>query len=145
MRLAKASKFQSTNFEPFEVNQLYEPHMKYDKNGPVTLKCFGNVVMMKFLDETGGSKGRFHGRAGFGIIVVASAAQQKKHRWAQVMALGPDAEAEGLAIGDYILVESMMWMEANTINGERWNKTDTSKILSVTDDREACQLQDDLK
>lgn len=119
--------------------------MKYDKNDLITLKCLPKVVMMKFLDETGGHQGRFHGTAGSGIIVVASAAQQKKHRWAQVMALGSDAEAEGLAVGDYILVESMMWMEANTVNGERWNKTDASKILCVTNDREACQLQDNLK
>ncbi len=118
--------------------------MKYDKNDPITLKCLGNVVMMKFLDETGGQQGRFHGTAGSGIIVVASAAQQKKHRWAEVKALGPDAEAEGLVVGDYILVESMMWMEANEVNGERWNKTDPSKILCVTNDRASCQLQDSL-
>lgn len=118
--------------------------MKYDKNDLITLKCLGNVVMVKFLDDTGGQQGRFHGTAGSGIIVVASAAQQKKHRWAEVMGVGPDAEAEGLAVGDFVLVESMMWMEANTVNGQRWNKTDPSKILCVTNDRESCQLQDNL-
>lgn len=118
--------------------------MKYNKNDPITLNCLGNVVMMKFLDDTGGQQGRFHGTAGSGIIVVASAAQQKKHRWAQVMALGPDAIADGLVVGDYILVESMMWMEANTIAGDRWNKTDPSKIIVVSNDRQACQLQDNL-
>ena len=118
--------------------------MKYNKNDPITLNCIGNVVMMKFLDDTGGHKGRFHGIAGSGIIVVASAAEQKKHRWAQVMALSPDSEADGLVVGDYILVESMMWMEASNVNGDKWNKTDPSKILAVTNDREACQLQNNL-
>lgn len=119
--------------------------MKIDKNEPITLKCLPKVVMVKFLDATGGQQGRFHGTAGSGIIIVASAAEQKKHRWAEVMALGADAEADGLAVGSFVLVESMMWMEANVINGERWNKTDASKILAIADDRADCQLQDNLK
>ena len=118
--------------------------MKYNKNDPITLKCIGNVVMIKFIDDTGGHQGRFHGTAGSGIMVVASAAQQKKHRWAQIKALGPEAEKDGLAVDDYVLVESMMWMEANTIGGDRWNKTDPSRIIAVTNDRESCQLQDNL-
>lgn len=119
--------------------------MKYDKNELITLKCLPNVVMMKFVDETSVDRGQFKSVAKYGIIIPAFKSEQKKHRWAEVKALGSEAEADGLKIGDYILVESMMWMEASKVNGERWNKTDTSKILAVTNDRASCELQNEVK
>lgn len=104
-----------------------------------TLKPLGNNVMFSFLEETGGSKGRFHERpTQAGIILVSSADNQKKHRWGRVVASGPKAE---VGPGDYILIESLMWMEGTVVDGVKVWKTDDTKILAVTDRIEHCTAQ----
>lgn len=104
-----------------------------------TLKPLGNNVMFSFIDETGGSKGRFHDRpTEAGIILVSSADSNKKHRWGKVVAAGPKAEVN---TGDYILVEALMWMEGTSVDGVKVWKTDDSKILAVTDRIEHCSAQ----
>jgi len=95
-------------------------------------------VMFQFLESTGGGKGRFHGTTKSGIIILPNADQQKKHKWGKVLAAGPDAAVKE---GDYILVESLMWMEGTKVNGVAMWKTDDSKILVVTDDLDSCQSQ----
>jgi hypothetical protein len=104
-----------------------------------TLNCLGNVLMVKFVDSTGGHKGQFASTAGYGIQIAVSAQDQKKARWAEVMAKGP--KVDGLEIGDYVLLKSMMWMEGNSIDGEKWNKTDPSQVLAATSDKVDCQFQ----
>ncbi len=101
-----------------------------------------NNVIFKFLDETTGKKGAFmdrHLKSGI-ILPGGSVNRQKVHRWGQVVAAGP--EADGLNPGDYILIESMMWMEGVKLNeDEKVWKTDSSKVLAVTNDIDACQPQ----
>jgi len=98
--------------------------------------------MFKFLDDTAGSKGAFIEKStASGIIIPQTTSTQKVHRWGQVVALGPDAEAGGLAVGDYILIEALMWMEGVKFEDEKIWKTDDSKILAVTDDVTQCQPQ----
>ncbi len=104
-----------------------------------TIKPLGNNVMFSFIDETGGKSGRFHDRpTEAGIILVSSADSQKKHRWGRVVAAGPKAEVNP---GEFILVESLMWMEGTTIDGVKMWKTDDTKILAVTDRIEHCTAQ----
>jgi co-chaperonin GroES (HSP10) len=104
-----------------------------------TLHPLNNVVMFKFLEDTGGQKGRFHEQVrASGIIIPTTVGAQKVHRWGQVFAAGPKAEVKE---GDYILVEALMWMEGiKWEDGKVW-KTDDSKILAVTDDINDCQSQ----
>jgi hypothetical protein len=104
-----------------------------------TLRALNNVVMFKFLDETGGSKGRFHEQTRpSGIIIVPTVSTQKVHRWGQVVVAGPKTD---LVPGDYILIESLMWMEGNEWEGGKIWKTDDTKILAVTDNLADCQSQ----
>lgn len=99
-----------------------------------------NNVMFRFLDSTGGAKGYFTDQArASGILLVRSANAQKVHRWGEVLAIGP--KVDGLAPGDFVLVESLMWMEGTEVDGVKMWKTDDSKILAVTNDRAACQSQ----
>lgn len=105
-----------------------------------TVRPLGNNVMFQFLDSTGGGKGYFTDQAReSGIILVRSANAQKVHRWGEVLAVGP--KVDGLVPGDFVLVESLMWMEGNVVDGVKMWKTDDSKILAVTNDRSACQSQ----
>ena len=105
------------------------------------LRPLRNNVMFKFLDETSGDKGAFTETHAIGIIIPRSTKSQKVARWGEVIALGPDAEAGGLAVGDLILIEALMWMEGVKFEGVKVWKTDDSKVLAVTNDRAACQSQ----
>lgn len=94
-----------------------------------------DVVLFQFLDETGGSKGRFHDRVtGSGIILASSVSSQKVHRWGRVYAVGPDVK-DDLKPGDFILIEALMWVEGIKLDADTkiW-KTDPSKVLLVTTD-----------
>jgi co-chaperonin GroES (HSP10) len=103
------------------------------------IKPLKNNVMFAFLDSTGGSKGRFTPRStASGIILVPSLADQKKARWGEVLAAGPDAD---VSVGDFILVEALMWMEGTEVDGVKMWKTDDTKILVVTDDIDSCDSQ----
>jgi co-chaperonin GroES (HSP10) len=104
----------------------------------MNIKPLGNNVMFRFLDITGGAKGRFTDTHRSGIILVPSVSSQKVHRWGQVIAAGPDAAVKP---DDYILIESLMWMEGTKVDGVAMWKTDDSKILAVTDDIDSCDRQ----
>ncbi len=103
-----------------------------------TLLPLGNNVMFQFLESTGGDKGRFHGVTKSGIILSPTAEHQRKHKWGRVLFAGPKAEVKE---GDYILIESLMWMEGTKVDGIPMWKTDDSKILAVTDDIANCESQ----
>lgn len=96
--------------------------------------------MVQFIEETGGGKGRFHdGFSPGGIYLVSSVDAQKVHRWARVTGVGP--KVDGVSVGDFVLIEALMWMEGSLIDGEKFWKTDDSKILAVTDDVNECYPQ----
>ena len=95
-----------------------------------------NNVLFRFLDSTGGAKGRFTDRkTESGIIIPTLDSAQKLPRWGQVVAAGPDA---GVVEGEYILIEALMWSNGTVseFDGEKLWKTDDSKIIMVTDDVE---------
>lgn len=103
----------------------------------MNIKPIRNVVMFQFLDATGGSKGKFDGgKTEGGIIIPVLDSEQKIPRWGEVVALGPDAASSGLNVGDFILVEALMWSFGTKINDEKMWKTDDTKILMVTNDRD---------
>jgi len=105
----------------------------------MTIKPLRNVVMFEFLDETIGAKGAFVPSSyGGRIALVAGTNTQKINRWGKVLAVGPDA---GVAVGDYVLIESLMWMEGTKIDGVKMWKTDDTKIICSTTEREQCQNQ----
>jgi len=102
------------------------------------LKPLRNNVMFKFLDETAGSKGAFTESTLSSIIIPRTNTTQKVARWGEVIAAGPDTQ---VVPGDFILIESLMWMEAVKVDDEKVWKTDDSKVLAVTNDRASCQSQ----
>lgn len=99
-----------------------------------TLRPLGNTVLFKFLDVTEGSKGQFSERTRGGLIIPTLQSTQKQQRWGQITGLGPLAESEGLAVGEFILIEALMWSNGIDIEDEKIWKTDPSKILCVTTD-----------
>lgn len=96
------------------------------------LKPLGNTVLFTFLDETGGSRGEFSERTRSGLIVPKLQATQKGERWGEVVAVGP--EADGVSVGEYILIEPLMWTRNEVFEGEKIWKTNLDKVMAVTSD-----------
>lgn len=89
-------------------------------------------IMFRFLDDSGGGKGKFNDRTlASGIIIAQTDMQQKQPRWGEVLAVGPEAT---LKVGEYILVEGLMWTFGTEVDGQKMWKTDEDKIIFVTDD-----------
>lgn len=106
-----------------------------------TLRALNNTIMFKFLDETSGAKGRFTDTIPGSILVaVPTTTGQKVHRWGEVLLIGPLVD-DTLKVGDYILIESLMWMEGTVVEGQKMWKTDDTKVLAVTSDIKECTRQ----
>jgi co-chaperonin GroES (HSP10) len=104
-----------------------------------TVRPINNNVLFQFIEETSGSRGNFIERQlASGIIIPVLPSKQKVHRWGKAIAVGPKAEVQ---VGDYILVESLMWMEGTEVDGVKMWKTDDSKILAITNDLNDCYAQ----
>jgi len=93
-------------------------------------------VLFEFLDETSGSQGKFTDRirSEVGIIIpnIGRNHDSKKPRWGRVLAIGP--KVDGISVGEYILIEAMMWSNGTKHDGQSFWKTDPSRIMMVTDD-----------
>ena len=96
--------------------------------------------MFEFVDYTSGKQGKFiSGTTNWGFAFTTGTTDQKCARWGKVITAGPTA---GVMPGEYILVESLMWMEGTKIGKQKMWKTDDSKILAVTTDIRECTSQD---
>lgn len=105
----------------------------------MNIRPLRNNIIFRFLQDTVGEKGAFLESTISGIIIPLTNNTQKVHRWAEVLAVGP--QVEGVKNGDYILIEALMWMEAVRFEGNKVWKTDDSKVLAVTNDLSACKSQ----
>lgn len=99
------------------------------------IKPLKNNILFQFLDETGGSKGKFtNRRTEAGIILPTLNSDQKSPRWGKVVAVGPDVA--GVSVGEYIYIEALAWTYGVTFEDDKYWKTDDSRIIFVTDDPE---------
>lgn len=92
-------------------------------------------VMFRFLDSTGGAKGRFTDSTKSGIIIPTLDSAQKLPRWGVVVAAGPESE---VTEGDYILIEALMWSNGSVskFDDESVWKTEDKYIMLMTNDLE---------
>jgi co-chaperonin GroES (HSP10) len=103
------------------------------------IKPLRNNVRFQFLDATHGTKGAFTPRrTASGIVLLATESEQRRNRWGKVVAAGPDASVE---VGEFILIEALMWMEGVSIDDEKIWKTDDTKIIVATTDESMCENQ----
>lgn len=92
----------------------------------------GNTVLFKFLDETNGKSGMFSERSRSGLIIPKLQSTQKGERWAEVLAVGPNAQ--DVKVGEFILIEPLMWTVGSVYNDQKVWKTNPDKIMVVTTD-----------
>lgn len=98
----------------------------------MTLRPLNHSILFKFLDETTGKEGRFSERTRSGLVIPTLQQTQKGERWGQVIAVGPDAV--GVAEGDYILIEPLMWTVNGQFEGQKIWKTNADKVMAVSNE-----------
>jgi len=96
------------------------------------LRPLNNSVLFKFLDETSGAQGSFSERTRSGLYVPKLKNTQKGERWGEVLAVGPTAD--GVAVGDYILIEPLMWTMGEKFEDIKIWKTNTDVIMAISND-----------
>ena len=100
---------------------------------PTIVHPLNDKIMFQFLDDTGGAKGKFSDRTlASGIIIAQSEMKQKQPRWGEVLAVGPESSVK---VGEYILIEGLMWTFGTEIDGQKMWQTDEDKIIFVTDNK----------
>jgi co-chaperonin GroES (HSP10) len=98
------------------------------------LKPIKNAILFQFLDTISGQKSTFNERTNSGLFIPRLASAQKSERWGKVIAVGPDAEKSGVAVGDFILIEALMWTHGQTYDGEKIWRTNDQKVLAVSNE-----------
>lgn len=88
-------------------------------------------VMFRFLDDTGGAKGKFTERKIGSILLPTLDSEQKHPRWGVVVTSGPESQ---VVKGEYILIAALRWSFGTEFEGEKIWKTDDTEIMMVTDD-----------
>lgn len=98
-----------------------------------SISALNSNVLFKFLDETYGSQGKFSERSS-GSIIIANIQKRQSgaNRWARVLAIGP--KVSEVSVGEFALIESGQWTLSCEYQGEKFWKTDESKIIMVTTD-----------
>lgn len=98
----------------------------------MTIFPIKNNVLFQFLDEISGPKRKFTDRkTEGGIILPVLDSGQKSPRWGKVLAAGPEADVK---VGEYVLIETLMWSNGTQVDGVKLWKTDDSKVMLVTND-----------
>lgn len=97
-----------------------------------TLRPLGNSILFQFLDETRGAQGSFSERTRSGLIIPTLQQTQKGERWGKVVAVAPDVP--DVQVGDYILIEPLMWTRNAELDGEKFWKTNADKVMIVSND-----------
>lgn len=93
----------------------------------------GSSLLFTFLDDTGGGKGRFQERSKSGLVIpVLNSSQTNENRWGRVVAVGSDVD--GVAVGEFILIEALKWNAHETFEGEKVWRTISDSVICVTDD-----------
>lgn len=87
-----------------------------------------NKIIFKFIQ--GNSAGTFDNTTEWGLIVKDAVQDVGKSRWGEVTHIGPSVK--DVQVGDYILIEPMMWSLNLKIDGDTFWNTDESKVMAVT-------------
>lgn len=92
------------------------------------LKPILNNILFKFVEDT--SSSGFVNKTSWGFEVIKRTDDPKFPRWGRVENVGPDAE--NINIGDYILIQPLMWtLKMKFENDEFW-ATNSDKVIATS-------------
>lgn len=89
------------------------------------IKPTRNNIEFDFLENT--INGGFSNKTDWGFEIKNRTEDVKIPRWGVVRQTGD--EVKNIQIGDYILIQPMMWTEKLTLDGEQFRFTNEDKVL----------------
>jgi co-chaperonin GroES (HSP10) len=90
-----------------------------------------NNIIFTFLENTTASTFIPTHKSGI-IIANPNVEQNRDPKWGKVCKIGPQVENE-IKIGQYILIEPLMWSPGFNFEGVQYWKTDSSKVLATSE------------
>jgi hypothetical protein len=85
-------------------------------------------ILFKFVEDTG--KGFFKNKTSWGFEVVKKQDDTKYARWGEVLAVGK--KVKNVQVGQYILIEPLMWTLGVEHNGQKFWATNEEKVMLVS-------------
>lgn len=93
------------------------------------VRLLRDSIAFKFVQNT--RNGHFSNETDWGFQIAGIDDDFRKTRWGIVEMIGPDVTE--VKKGDYILVDSLKWTNAVTLDGEKYWRTIQEHVLIKTD------------
>jgi hypothetical protein len=94
------------------------------------LKPLGKNIIFIFLEDTAG--GKFVPTTGGKILLTTkNDAHNREPKWGKVFLTGPNVDPE-VKVGEYILIEPLMWTPGFEYDGVKFWKTDSDKVMATS-------------
>lgn len=93
------------------------------------LKPIHNDILFVFADKVNSNS--FVNTTSWGLEIINPVEDIKHTRWGKVTHIGPDITID-VKIGDYILIEPLMWTNRFEFEGNTFWKTNDYKVLAVS-------------
>lgn len=90
------------------------------------IKTLAHNIIFEFLDEAN-NKG-FTNTTSWNFVVKTHKDNAQNPRWGKVISTGPTVP-DHIAVGDYILIEPLMWTHGFLIDGKKYWSTNLSKVI----------------
>lgn len=96
------------------------------------LRALNKQIIFTFLQDTSGNY--FHETTKTGLVLLENKDKQlKPARWGKVERIGKDVSSE-IKIGDFILIEPLMWTTHLAFEGEKFWVTSEDKVMCVSEE-----------
>jgi hypothetical protein len=95
------------------------------------LSPLGKNIIFMFLEDV--SDGGFVPSSGGKIqLVRQNLDHNRTPKWGRVLLTGPQVPANDIKVGDYILIEPLMWTPGFEVDDLKCWKTDSDKVMIVS-------------
>ena len=88
-------------------------------------------IIFKFLEKI--SAKMFDNTTTWGFVIRDATDDVKRPRWGVVERIGP--KVTQVSVGQYVLIENLQWTNGLEYNGDKFWKTNESKLMMVSDEK----------
>lgn len=95
----------------------------------MNLRAINSDIIFSFVQDI--ENGSFSNKTSWGLVIKNPEADIKQPRWAKVLLKGDDVKNEDINVGEYVLVEPLMWTNRIVYENTSLWKTNESKVLAT--------------
>lgn len=89
------------------------------------MNAIGKSILFKFVQNVDSTN--FENKLDWGFVIKAPTEDSSQPRWGVIQSLG--SECTDLSVGDYILIEPLMWTNFVEHDGSKYWRTTADKII----------------